>query len=83
MRNQKLFSKVNNNPYDVRFSDICKLAEAFGFIYKGGKGSHRVYSRKGITEILNFQNVKGKAKPYQVKQFLKLIQEYNLKLKEE
>lgn len=83
MRNQKLFNKVNNNPYDVRFNDICKLVEAFGFIHKGGKGSHKVYSQKGIREILNFQNVKGKVKPYQVKQFLKLIQEYNLKLKEE
>lgn len=83
MRNQKLFNKVNNNPYDVRFNEICKLVEAFGFTYKGGKGSHKVYSQKGIREILNFQNVKGKVKPYQVKQFLKLIQEYNLKLKEE
>jgi predicted RNA binding protein YcfA (HicA-like mRNA interferase family) len=80
---QKLFNKVNNNPYDVRFNDICKLAEAFGFTYKGGKGSHRVYSQKGVREILNFQNVKGKVKPYQVKQYLKLIQEYNLRLKEE
>lgn len=80
---KKLFNKINNNPYDVRFNDICKLAEAFGFTYKGGKGSHRVYSRKGVREILNFQNVKGKVKPYQVKQYLKLIQEYNLRLKEE
>jgi len=83
MRNQKLFYKVNNNPYDVRFNEICKLVEAFGFTHKGGKGNHRVYSQIGIREILNFQNVKGKVKPYQIKQFLKLIQEYNLKLKEE
>lgn len=80
---QKLLNKINNNPYNVRFKDICKLTEAFGFTYKGGKGSHRVYSRKGVREILNFQNVKGKVKPYQVKQYLKLIQEYNLRLKEE
>lgn len=80
---KKLFNKINNNPYYVRFNDICKLAKAFGFTYKGGKGSHRVYSRKGVREILNFQNVKGKVKPYQVKQYLKLIQEYNLRLKEE
>ncbi|MBI5198895.1 MAG: type II toxin-antitoxin system HicA family toxin, partial [Nitrospirae bacterium] len=45
---EKLFAKVKNNPQDVRFDEICKLAEAFGFRYKGGKGSHKVYSKKGI-----------------------------------
>jgi predicted RNase H-like HicB family nuclease len=35
-------------------------------------------SEMGVKEILNFQNVKGKAKPYQVKQFLKVIERYNL-----
>lgn len=78
----KLFDKVKNNPQDVRFDEICKLAEVFGFKYKGGKGSHKVYSRKGITEILNFQNVRDKAKPYQVRQFLKIIEEHNLTIKE-
>lgn len=80
---QKLFDKVKNNPHDVRFNDMCKLAEHFGFTYRGGKGSHRVYTRKGIYEILNFQNVKGKAKPYQVRQFLKIIENYNLTVKGE
>jgi len=82
-RLKKLFDKINNNPKDVRFNDMCKLAEAFGFTHKGGKGSHEVYSRKGIEEIVNFQNVKGKVKPYQAKQFLKIIREYNVKIKED
>ncbi|MBI4709689.1 MAG: type II toxin-antitoxin system HicA family toxin [Nitrospirae bacterium] len=81
-KTEKLFDKVKNNPQDIRFDEICKLAEIFGFRYKGGKGSHKVYSKKGITEILNFQNVRGKAKPYQVKQFLKIIEEHNLTIKE-
>jgi hypothetical protein len=82
-RAEKLFDKVRNNPQNVRFDEICKLAEAFGFKCKGGKGSHTVYTRKGIPEILNFQNVNGMAKPYQARQFLKIIEEYGLKLKEE
>jgi len=28
--------------------------------------------------MLNFQNVKGKTKPYQVKQLIKIIEKYNL-----
>ncbi len=79
---EKLFERVKNNPYNVRFNEICKLAKAFGFTYQGGKGSHKVYSQKGIHVILNFQNVKGMAKPYQVSQFLQLIEEYNLITKE-
>jgi len=44
----------------------------------GGKGSHRIFVRREIREMLNFQEVKGKAKPYQVKQFVKIIEKYNL-----
>ena len=80
---KKLSDKVRNNPKNVRFDEICKLAEAFGFKYKGGKGSHVVYSKKGIPDIVNFQNVNGMAKPYQVRQFLKIVEEYSLRLKEE
>ncbi len=78
---EKLFVKAKNNPQNVRFDEICKLAELFGFKYKGGKGSHKVYSKKDIPEILNFQNVNGMVRPYQVKQFLKIIEDYNLTMK--
>jgi len=80
---EKLFDRIKNNLQNVRFDEICKMAEAFGFNYKGGKGSHRVYSKKGVIEILNFQNVHGMAKPYQVRQFLKIVEDYNLTMKEE
>jgi len=33
--------------------------------------------------MLNFQNVGGKAKPYQVKQLIKIIEKYNLLEEEE
>ncbi len=64
----KLIEKIRNNPKGVKFEDACKLAEIYGFTLKGGKGSHRVYSKEGVIEIVNLQNVAGKAKPYQVKQ---------------
>ena len=78
----KLLGRVENNPKDVRFDDICGLAEAFGFVLKGGKSSHRVYAREGIGQLLNFQKVGGKAKPSQVKQFLNVLKENGLKLEE-
>ena len=40
-------------------------------------------SPSGIQELANFQEVKGEAKPYQIRQFLRLIERYNLKLEDE
>jgi hypothetical protein len=59
-------------------SKTLQSAEIFGFKFRSGKGSHRVCVGEGVKEILNFQNVKGKVKPYQVRQLLKVIEKYNL-----
>ena len=75
---EKLLAKAKNNPDNIRFQEICNLAEYIGFKLKGGKGSHKVYSRKGITEILTLQDVNGMAKPYQVRQLLDIIERYKL-----
>lgn len=77
-KKEEIYRELRRNPKNVRFTDLCKAAEIFGFKYRGGKGSHVVYVREGVKEILVFQNVKGKAKPYQVKQFLKIIEKYKL-----
>ena len=43
------------------------------------KGSHHIYSKKRVEEIINFQqSVAGKAKPYQVKQVRILLVEDKL-----
>lgn len=80
---RKLWEKARNNPNGVRYEDICGLAAAFGFALKGGKGSHRVYTKAGVNGILNFQNVGGMAKPYQVRQFLKMVEEKKLTFMED
>ncbi|GAH56094.1 unnamed protein product, partial [marine sediment metagenome] len=49
-----------------------------GFSPKGRTGSHVKYGRAGIIELLDFQEVRGKAKPYQVDQFLDVIDKYKL-----
>ncbi len=77
-RRQKLIDKARNNPAGVRFLDLCLLAERLGFRKRGGKGSHVVYERHGLEEILTFQSRGGMAKPYQVRQFLSVIDKYRL-----
>lgn len=62
---------------------MITLAEAFGFSLKRISGGHHIYSHSRIPELLNLQNVKGKAKPYQVRQFIDLVERYNLTLENE
>lgn len=82
MDKNAVYEELKKNPKKVHFNRLCGAAELFGFKFRGGKGSHRIYVRAGIKEALNFQNVGGWAKPYQVKQLIKIIDKYNL-LKEE
>jgi hypothetical protein len=39
--------------------------------------------REKAEALLNLQNVKGEAKPYQIRQFLRLVERYNLSLRED
>ena len=73
---EKLIRAMRNNPANVRFEDVCKVAESIGFHLRGQSGSHRTFARKGERMLLNFQNVKGKAKPYQVRQLLDMVDKY-------
>jgi len=75
---QKLIEKRRMNPAGIRFREICLLAEHLGFSRRGGKDSHVVYERDGISEILTVQDRKGMAKPYQVKQLLAVMDKYDL-----
>lgn len=78
MDREEIYRELKERATNVRFEELCRAAELFGFKFKGGAGSHRIFVREGVKELLNFQNVKGKAKPYQVRQFIKLIEKYSL-----
>jgi predicted RNA binding protein YcfA (HicA-like mRNA interferase family) len=80
---KKLLRKAVSAPQNFRFSEMVKLAEAFGFRFSRKRGSHHVYVHPSVSELLNLQEVGGKAKPYQIRQFLKLVEKYNLELGED
>lgn len=83
MKKQKLLQKILLGTKNVRFSEAVALAEAFGFQLDRVNGSHHIFIHADIPELLNLQNVKGKAKPYQIKQMLQLIEAHNLQMGEE
>ena len=57
---------------------MVKLVEGFGFKLSRTDGSHHVFSRADIPELVNIQSVKGQVKPYQIRQFLKLVEKYDV-----
>ena len=71
------------NPRNVRFEDLIRVVEGFGFRLDRISGSHHIYKLPGIRQLINLQNVGGMAKAYQVKQFLELVEEYDLRLEDE
>lgn len=78
-KREKLIAKAKNNSGDLRFEEACRLAEIFGFMHIRTKGSHMVYARQDIQEIVNLQPGKnGKAKGYQVEQILAIAERYKL-----
>ncbi len=61
---------------NIPFSDLCHLLERGGFIRRQGGGSHVIFHKQGVDEILNLQPIGNKAKAYQVKQVRNLILKY-------
>jgi len=82
MNKQKLLEKVLAGSRNIRFADFTLLVEAFGFQLSRTRGSHHIYQHPAVMEILNLQDVNGQAKPYQMRQFLQLVEKYHLKMED-
>jgi predicted RNA binding protein YcfA (HicA-like mRNA interferase family) len=80
---RKLLEKAMAGSKDIRFADMVTLVEAFGFQLSRVKGSHHIFVHPSVPELINLQNVDGKAKPYQIHQFLRLVECYNIELGDE
>ena len=82
MNSRKLLQRALDNPRGLRFTEAIKLAAAFGFQLDRISGSHHIMKCAGIPELVSLQNVGGLAKPYQVRQLIKLVEKHNLSLGE-
>ena len=68
---------------NVAFDDMASLLEGFGFQLARVSGSHHVFMHPDAPGLVNVQSVRGEAKPYQIRQFLRMVERYNLKLEDE
>jgi len=82
MKQQKLLQKMISGKANIRFAEMCKIVEAFGFRLDRINGSHHIFVHPEVPELVNLQEVKGRAKPYQIKQFLSIVEKYNLQMRE-
>ncbi len=61
----------------ISFGDLRNLLRRLGFEERV-RGSHHIFWKNGVEEILNLQPKGNKAKPYQVRQIRNVILKYKL-----
>ncbi len=83
MTRHKLLDKALASPANLRFDELVKVVEDFGFHLSRVSGSHHIFVHPDVKELVNIQDVNGMAKAYQVRQFLKLVERYNLTIRGE
>ena len=74
LRDKILAGSADGN---IDFGPMCQLLVRLGFNERV-KGSHHIFNRDGVAEIVNLQPKGSKAKPYQVKQIRNILVTYKL-----
>lgn len=78
---ENIYAKALDSAANVKFSELKKLAAAVGYEFQRQDGSHEIFKHPDYPSMMNFQPRKKDKKmavPYQVKQLLSAIEEYNL-----
>lgn len=59
---EELAAKILSGRSDrnIAFADLCYILERAGFASRSGTGSHRIYYKDGVVEIINIQPRNGK-----------------------
>jgi predicted RNA binding protein YcfA (HicA-like mRNA interferase family) len=84
LKRRKLLKRLSVGQLrNIAFGDMINLVEGFGFRLARTSGSHHIFINPAIPEMVNLQEVKGEAKPYQIRQFLRIVEKYDLRLEDE
>lgn len=76
-KHEKLLKNILGGQADanIPFDDLCGLFRHLGFEERT-RGSHHIFWREGVEELLNLQREGAKSKVYQVRQVRALILKY-------
>lgn len=58
---RKILAKAVAGSENIRFAEMVALVEAFGFRFSRVSGSHHIFVHPDLSELLNLQEVTGKA----------------------
>lgn len=81
---QKLLLKILRGTSDsnIEFEELRTLLLFLGFDERI-KGSHHIFTKDNVIEIINIQPLGNKAKNYQLKQVRNLVLKYKMALKDD
>lgn len=78
----KLYQHLVATRASVRFRDFQRILQAFGFTLDRVTGSHHNYRHPLVPRPLSVQPRGNMAKPYQIDQFLDMVEEFGLEIGE-
>jgi predicted RNA binding protein YcfA (HicA-like mRNA interferase family) len=79
-KNEKLLDQIllGTSDANISFDGLCQLLIRLGFEERV-RGSHHVFRKEGVQEMINLQKDSGKAKVYQVRQVRSVLLKYKLR----
>lgn len=79
MAHKKIYDSIMSGRADtnIPFSGMCGLLRELGFAERI-RGSHHIFTRDDVEEIINLQPQENKGKPYQVRQVRNLFRKYEI-----
>lgn len=80
-RHEKLLEKILSGGSDanIPFRKLCQLLIELGFEERI-RGSHHIFTKLNVEELINIQEEGAKAKPYQIRQVRAILLKYELEL---
>ncbi len=80
----KFLAKVLSGRSDsnIDFNDLRRLLESLGFAERV-RGSHHMFAKSGVHDLINLQKEGRLAKPYQIRQVREVITTYGLSVDSE
>lgn len=63
----------------MAFREFERMLKQHGFVQVRARGSHRSWKHPLVTEVLTIQPKGKEAQPYQVRRFLAMVRDYDLR----
>lgn len=76
----KLYERLVASRSSMPFRDFQRILHAFGFSLDRVNGGHHNYKHTAVPRPLSVQPRGNMAKPYQIDQFLDMVEEFGLEI---